>query len=302
MRVSLIHNPSAGDEALSSEQLIWLLQQHGHDVAHHAVKDDDWSAFIDDPGDLVVVAGGDGTVGAVALKLIHCHVPMTVLPLGTANNIARALRLDGSPAELIARWPAARRRPMDVGLATGPWGRSWFIEGVGLGLFATAMSLLDERDERTQAKPDRRESKLERDIQALKGLTAAYPPLDIAATIDGKPLSGRFLMVAAMNIASVGPNMDLAPNADPGDGLLDFALVREERRDDLIDCIVTRLRGGTATPPTDVHRGRRLRFSWSGYDVHIDDRTWRADDPMPDAHIEIEITVEPGALDLLLPQ
>lgn len=301
MRVSLIHNPTAGDDEFSREHLIWLLQEQGHDVAHDAAKDDDWSSFIEDPGDLVVVAGGDGTVGAVALKLIHRRVPIAILPMGTANNIARALRIEGGPAELIASWPNARRRPMDVGVATGPWGKSWFIEGVGLGLFATAMAVLDERDGRTRSKPETRESKLERDVHTLKGLASEYPPLLLDGTIDGRALSGKVLLVAAMNIASVGPNMDLAPNADPGDGQLDFALVREERRADFINYVATRLRGGEATPPTDVHRGRSLRLAWSGYDAHIDDRAWRADSPMPDAHATIEIDVATHALEVLLP-
>ncbi len=300
MRVSLIHNPAAGEESHSRDELHALLRRHGHEVAHYAAKDDDWSAFIEGTGDLVVAAGGDGTVAAVALKLIHRGVPVAILPMGTANNIARALGIQGEPADLIAGWPAARRRKMDVGVASGPWGKSWFIEGVGLGLFATAMVLLDERDERTGVKPESRESKLERDVLALKALASEYPWLDISCRIDGRELAGRFLLVAAMNIGSVGPNLDLAPNADPGDGLLDFALVREERRADFIDYFVTRLRGGMATPPTDVHRGRNLRLTWSGYDAHIDDRTWRAKDPSPDAHPEIEITVEPGALEILV--
>jgi len=301
MRVSLIHNPAAGDDEFSREHLIWLLQEHGHEVAHEAAKNDDWSSFIEDPGDLVVVAGGDGTVGAVALKLIHRHVPIAVLPMGTANNIARALRIDGSPSELIAAWPKALRRRMDVGVATGPWGKSWFIEGVGLGLFATAMAVLDARDSRTGSKPETREGKLERDVHTLKGLASEYPPLLLDGTIDDRALSGNVLLVAAMNIASVGPNMDLAPNADPGDGQLDFALVREERRADFIDYVTTRLRGGEATPPTEVHRGRSLRLAWSGYDAHVDDRAWRAENPMPDTHAAIEIDVAAHALEVLLP-
>jgi diacylglycerol kinase family enzyme len=301
MRVSLIHNPSAGDESHSGEHIIELLRSYGHDVVHHAVKNEDWSAFVEDPGDLVLVAGGDGTVGAVALKLIHRGVPIAVLPMGTANNIARALGVEGTPEALVAGLSDARRRKFDVGLASGPWGKSWFIEGVGLGLFATAMTFLDERDNRSGTKPDDRERKLERDVLALGALAENYPSLPLVGTIDGRTLEGDVLLVAAMNISSIGPNMDLAPNAEMGDGLLDFAIVREERRADLIDYFVTRLRGGRATPPTDVHRGRSLRLSWSGFDAHIDDRHWRPKDPSPDNHPDIEISVAAGALEVLLP-
>jgi diacylglycerol kinase family enzyme len=301
MRVSLIHNPSAGDETHAGDHLVRLLRMHGHDVIHYAAQDDDWSSFAEDPGDLVAVAGGDGTVGAVALKLIHHGVPLAILPMGTANNIARALGIDGTPETLVAGWSKASRRAFDVGLAKGPWGKSWFIEGVGLGLFATAMAFLDARDSRSGSKPDDPRRKLERDVLALPALAGEYPALPLNGAIDGRKLEGDILLVAAMNIGSIGPNMDLAPNADVGDGLLDFALVREERRADFIDYFVTRLRGGAATPPTDVHRGRNLRLSWSGFDAHIDDRHWRPADPSSGPHPDIEISVEAAALEVLLP-
>ena len=61
-------------------------------------------------------------VGKVAKHLIDKHLPIAVLPMGTANNIAKTLGLSDRPLEqLIAGWSAAPRVNFDVGVASGPW-------------------------------------------------------------------------------------------------------------------------------------------------------------------------------------
>src|SRR5438128_10331540 len=119
MRVTLIHNPTAGDESFSATELTALIEQAGHKVSYQSSKKDFKSA-LKKPGDLVAVAGGDGTVRKVAIQLLERNlIPIAVLPCGTANNIARSLGLTESPPELIAGWPSARRRGFDVGVARG---------------------------------------------------------------------------------------------------------------------------------------------------------------------------------------
>jgi diacylglycerol kinase (ATP) len=86
-------------------------------------------------------------VGKVAKHLIGKHLPIAVQPMGTANNIAKALRLRDRPLEqLIAGWSAAPRVNFDVGVADGPWNSKYFIEGLGMGLFTETMHRLDATD------------------------------------------------------------------------------------------------------------------------------------------------------------
>ncbi len=69
--------------------------------------------------DLVVVAGGDGTLAGSAHGVIEAGKPLGVLPLGTANDLARTLGIPADPldaAEIIA---AGRSRRIDLGLANG---------------------------------------------------------------------------------------------------------------------------------------------------------------------------------------
>ena len=69
MRVTLIHNPKAGDGRLSRDELLTILRVAGHKAVYQSSKEDEWERALKDPGDLVVAAGGDGTVGKVAKRI-----------------------------------------------------------------------------------------------------------------------------------------------------------------------------------------------------------------------------------------
>ena len=66
------------------------------------------------------------------------------MPTGTANNIALWLGVSGSLEEIVDGLSRSRPREVDVGIATGPWGRKRFLEAVGLGAFARTIRDADE--------------------------------------------------------------------------------------------------------------------------------------------------------------
>ena len=100
MRVTLIHNPQAGGEDYSRERLLKLIRAAGYEAVYHSSKED-FGAALKDPGDLVAVAGGDGTVRKVAMQTIEIGVPIAILPMGTANNISKSLGITSPDEELI---------------------------------------------------------------------------------------------------------------------------------------------------------------------------------------------------------
>ena len=89
-RVTLVQNPSAGAGAAAQRRLLEALQDTGHQVS--AVEPDKGlGKNLSQRADVVIAAGGDGTVLGVARRLVHSKVPLVILPLGTANNqIGRA--------------------------------------------------------------------------------------------------------------------------------------------------------------------------------------------------------------------
>src|SRR6476646_1552480 len=136
MRITLMLNPDAGNGETPAAELRRIIEAAGHDVQVRRARKSSMADELLDPGDLVAVAGGDGTVGRVMKALAGGPVPMAILPTGTANNIATSLGILGDPAAIVASWSRHDIRRVDVGLARGPWGETRFVESVGLGLLA----------------------------------------------------------------------------------------------------------------------------------------------------------------------
>jgi len=302
MRITLIHNPGAGDDAQpEGAELESVIQAAGHEVRYISGAGSDWLASLDDPADLVVVAGGDGTVGRVAKALVGRELPFTALPLGTANNISRTLGLAQTPvAELVDRWRDARTVRFDVGVVRGPWGVCHFVEGFGAGLFACTMPEADAS--RTLGGLTETEAKVAYALQMLRDRLAECAPQALAVKLDGRDLSGDYVLVEAMNMQYVGPNLYLAPDCDLRDGLLDVVLVPFAERARLLRYLSDWQNGILWPPELSTHRGKRLELEWTGYEVHIDDRVWPERGSAPPPRGQIEVTVQRDALQFLLPR
>ena len=135
-RVILLHNPDAGREEYGKKRLTVAVREAGHKVICRSTAARNWPAVLQQRADLIVAAGRDGTVGKVARRLIGKKTPLSVLPLGTANSLARHLGFDRPVQKLSRQIGQGRPREFDVGVARGPWGRRYLFEGVGAGLLA----------------------------------------------------------------------------------------------------------------------------------------------------------------------
>src|SRR4051794_35789335 len=143
MPVPLIHNPKAGRGEPPADTLIKALEQQGYEPRYQSNKEKGWSRVLDKRADIVAVAGGDGAVGRVARRMAAreiTNLPIAILPLGTANNIAESLGVRGKFDKLVARWKDAKRIQVDVGEAEAKDETKLFIESVGSGFFADMMA------------------------------------------------------------------------------------------------------------------------------------------------------------------
>ena len=302
MRVTLVHNPGAGgSDQHAGEELRRLLQEAGHEVAYRSSKVKGWEAQLDGPAELIAVAGGDGTVARVAKRLAGRDVPLTVLPMGTANNIARTLGLADIPVErLVAGWAHGTRARVDIGTASGPWGTSAFVEGAGAGLFA--WTLPQAEASRTLASLDRADDKIVYALELLKEKLRRCPAIRIEAMLDGRDVSGSYVLFEAMNMRFIGPNLYLAPASDPGDGLIDVVTVPEADRERFFEYLSSWQDGRMREPRLRSLRGRRLRVQWDGFEVHLDDRIWpEAGEAPAGGARDIDITFRDEAVTFLLP-
>lgn len=298
MRVTLIHNPGAGKQGKdNAESLVALLEDAGYEVRYQSSKDDGWKKALQKSADLVAVAGGDGTVSRVAKKMAGRGIPLAALPSGTANNISRSLGLVERPfEELVRSWREARRVKLNIGVVKGPWGKRKFVESLGTGLFARLLA----RGGGKRAKHKNPKEKVDNALQRLKVRAQRAKPLELQASLDGKDISGRYLLLEAVNIPYVGSNLFLAPDSKPGDGYMDVVLVTEAERDRLVKYLDTWQDNRERLAVLPSHRGQRLTLEWRGFELHIDDKLWpkKDDEAEPPARVEARIA---GEVEFLVP-
>ena len=251
---------------MPASEVARLIARHGHEVVRVVDRDDGVEALFPSPLDLVVAAGGDGTVALVAREMPGHDVPLTVLPLGTANNIALSLGCSGPLDLLIEHWAAARVRHADLGVARGPWGERRFIEGVGGGLVARAIAAIDAQPLDASHPPVER---LELAIGGFLNVMNRLRPAPWTLRIDGERFDEDCLLVEILNIKSIGPNFVVSPAADPFDGSLTVAIATDAHREQL-DPAAAGLPAGRLSTVRATPRG-------AGPPRRTDrDRAWRA--------------------------
>jgi diacylglycerol kinase family enzyme len=290
--VTLIYNPTAGDEDHGESQLLELLEGAGHEVELHQAKRRKLGEALAGAADLIVAAGGDGTVGKVMIGMVDspsARTPLAILPIGTANNIATSLETGGELADLVAGWPHARRRRVNLGSVWGASGRLPFVEAAGLGVMARVLTAVHKEGATVE--------NLEEARNLFRQQLAAAEPVEWRGTFDGEDVSGHYLLLEAMNMGRIGPGLLLAPGADPGDDLLDLVQVTENERDLMLDYLAS---DGADPPPLPVRRGHRLHGGRGQAALHVDDEAHGGDGVLGVAGT-VEIAIDRCCVEVLVP-
>lgn len=229
--VQIVHNPTAGNGQHKKEQICEPLEQDFKQVFYVSTHHWDWEGFRQNSPDIIVLGGGDGTVHKLTEVLFknkesNPHTPIYLLPLGTANNISKSL---GIRRDLDAMNVDPERETIkfDIGKVTGLGEEKRFLEGVGLGIFPKLVSEMESCD----LDPS---EELQQSREALISLAKEYKAQKVWMEADGKTIEGSFLLVELLNIQFIGPNIELAPNADSGDSFFDLVLLSEENRNEFV--------------------------------------------------------------------
>jgi diacylglycerol kinase family enzyme len=273
-----VHNASAGIREPSLETLTELIEQAGYRVKYRNSKRPDLEAKLDKQGDLVVAAGGDGTNAQVAKILLskpEPGAPMAILPIGTSNNIALSLGITEPPEQLIPRWNETPLRKLSHGIAHAHWGEQRFIEGVGLGSLAEATTPKPKEAKDRSVKG--RARRITDGRIAFRRAIKHAKPERLYVTVDGTRIEDEVVLIEILNISQVGPRLRLAPNADPGDNLLDVAYVATEHRGALLEWLDALIHddldaGVVGPPPVATIPGAKITIAWNGMDLRIDDK------------------------------
>jgi diacylglycerol kinase (ATP) len=300
MRITLMHNPKAGNGSHGKKELLAALEKAGHRAIYQSTKKRNYKNALKKPTDVVLVAGGDGTVGKVGRELIDTGVSMAILPLGTANNLARSLGFTASTRKIIYGLRRGKKRVFDVGVAHGPWGKKYFFESVGAGLLADYVHRSKREDEK-ETKKLSKQQEMTRHVSLLCGMLHKYRAKKWKIAIDDHDASDRYVLWESMNIQSVGPALYLASRAATKDGFLDFVSVREEERFHLHAYLDEWLAGRRKKFPFRISRCRKIRITSNNSTLRLDGKIWPHKKRKSKKAHKIDIAVKPSALVILQP-
>lgn len=292
--IHLIHNPTAGDETHNKEHLIAAIEAAGFGCRYNSTKEPGWKA-LDESASLIAVAGGDGTVRKVVRQMLKkkttTEIPLAVLAMGTANNIAKTFNLTNNTEQEIKRWQERHLKAVDTGTVENVPEVNFFLEGFGFGVFPLLMKEMKAQ----RAVYNSPEDELKAALKNLHHILLKYKPRQCQLEIDGTDHSGKFYMVEVMNIRSIGPNMVLAPLADPGDCEFEVVLIPEAHKEKFSDFLMHKLSDGEEPYQFHTLKGKNIRIRWDGIRFHADDKMLK----MPKA-TEVHIQVNPGSLKIIV--
>ena len=214
-----LYNPESGKGKIARNVgcISTIFQAYGYDVTPQRI---DFTANPFDGNetiDLMVVAGGDGTVNYAvnAMKRKGLDIPIGVIPAGTANDFAGAVGMSREPLEAARQIASGAVDRVDVGRVND----LYFVNIFSFGIFTTT----------SQRTPDERKHKIGKLAYIIEGVkefrTMHAVPLEIEA--DGERFDLRSLMVLIFNGETAG-GFHLARRSSIKDGLFDCILLEKK--------------------------------------------------------------------------
>ncbi len=216
MRAKLILNPAAGaahNQGAVADALAVFAAAGWHvDTAATTGTGDATrraAEAVAEARDLVIAAGGDGTVNEALQPLVGSATALAVLPIGTANLLARDMHLPLKPVEAAQALVEGSARRVDVGLAGG---ERYFLLFAGIGFDAAVIHAVD-------ADLKRRLGPLSF-VAAASTVAPGYQGARATIIMDGQRRRRHILMAVLAN-TRLFALVPLAPEAAATDGKLD---------------------------------------------------------------------------------
>jgi YegS/Rv2252/BmrU family lipid kinase len=221
MRALLLINRHSRQGGGILEQASRLLRELGFELTVECDADArHWSAVVRrhaDRVDRVIVGGGDGSLNAAVDGLVDTGLPLGVLPLGTANDLARTLGLPTDLAGACAVIAAGQTRRIDLGWVNG----KHFFNAASLGLSVRISQQLTR-----EAKG--RWGVLAYGLTALRALWTARP-FRAELRVNGERIRVQTVQLVVGNGVYFGGGLAVAPDAAIDDQRLDLYSLEVER-------------------------------------------------------------------------
>ena len=239
-RARVIYNPTAGKEAVRRELPLILekLEKAGYETSAHATTGEgdatrEARLTVERKHDLVVVAGGDGTINEVIKGIAEeeYRPKLGIIPAGTTNDFARALQIPRDIKKAMDIIVEGHSMPLDIGKVND----QYFINIAGGGRLT----------ELTYDVPIKLKTVLGQLAYYIKGIEMlpSLKPARARIEYDGEILDDNIMLFLIANSNSVGGFEKLAPDAKLNDGYFDLLILKEVNLAEFIQTVTFALRG-----------------------------------------------------------
>lgn len=240
-KARIIYNPTSGRELFkrSIPDVLNKLELAGYETSCHATKgagDATEAARIavERQFDVVIAAGGDGTINEVVNGLADHEVrpKLGIIPVGTTNDFARAtLKANRSIDKAVEIITEGYMKKIDIGKVND----QYFINIAGGGRLT----------ELTYEVPSKLKTVLGQLAYYIKGveMLPTLKPTPVRIEYDGKLFEGEVMLFLVSNTNSVGGFEKLAPKAELDDGMFDFIILKKSTMADFVRIATQALRG-----------------------------------------------------------
>lgn len=258
-RARIIYNPTSGRELFKKHlpEVLQKLEQAGYETSCHATTGagDATNAAriaVERRYDLVVAAGGDGTINEVVNGLADAEYrpKLGIIPVGTTNDFARALGVNKTIEEATDIICAGTAVPIDIGKVN----ETYFINIAGGGRIT----------ELTYEVPSKLKTMLGQLAYYLKGMEMlpSIKATHVEIEYDGKFFEGEIMLFLVCNTNSVGGFEKLAPSSNFSDGMFDLLILKKTNLADFIRIASLALKGDHLSDPNIIYTSaNRIKIS-----------------------------------------
>jgi len=275
MKITLFYNPKAGGNGLPIKTLVKSLKKRGAEVVIQNTKKEGFSKALGHDADFIIIAGGDGTIEKIVRLFVHKKTPIAILPFGNANNIANSLDVENTLDTIFKRWESREFSKFSVGSILLNREEMYFFESVGWGMFAVVLSEIKKNKKKGKNKSSDNNKKVQSGMKKLLKSVKDLRPFFYGIILDGVDYSDDYLWVEIMNTQSMGPLLQMAPDAKHDDEYLDVVLVKSGEEDKLEQFLKAQQNGGEVQYFQTL-KAKIIRVN-SQETIHLDDEIIQPD-------------------------
>ncbi|MFD1020992.1 diacylglycerol kinase [Thalassobacillus hwangdonensis] len=262
-RARIIYNPTSGREAFKRAlpDVLQRFEQAGYETSTHSTTcagdaTEAAKISVERRFDVVVAAGGDGTINEVINGLAEQeHRPrLGIIPVGTTNDFARALCVPRNIHKAVDVILEDYSTPLDIGRVN----EQYFMNIAGGGKLT----------ELSYEVPSKLKTMLGQLAYYLKGMEMlpSLRPTKVNIEYDGKQFEGDIMLFLVSNTNSVGGFEKLAPAAEMNDGLFDLLIIKKMNIAEFIRISMLAVNGNHLNDPNIIYtKASRVK-------VHTDEK------------------------------